>query len=198
MNRVSIALFCILAVMVIFTFWSLDGTEAVYDPLPSINIAIEELQESLGRLMDTVTDTKHVIENIETVEEVTITATINFEKTFEMIATAYDLSVESCGKSPSHPYYGITASGLRAVSGRTVAVDPKVIPLKSILYIEFPEPYTHMDGFYRAEDVGSAIKGNRVDIFFGEDRVGERVVYNECMQFGIRNVIVHLVGGDEQ
>lgn len=111
----------------------------------------------------------------------------------KMKATAYDLSIESCGKPRHHPLYGITASGTKAKPNRTVAVDPKIIPLGSILYIEFPEEYNHMNGLYVAEDTGSAIKGNKIDIFFGEDKPGERKIYNECLKFGVKEVTVYIV-----
>lgn len=51
---------------------------------------------------------------------------------------------------------GITASGTQVTPYYSVAVDPKVIPLGSLVYIN--------GQWYRAEDTGGAIKGNRVDI----------------------------------
>ncbi len=116
---------------------------------------------------------------------------------FIMRASAYDLSVESCGKPRNHKLYGITRSGVYATKGRTVAVDPKVIPLGTKLKIEFDEPYTYLNGEYIAEDTGGAIKGNWIDIFFGEDKQGERKVYNECIQFGMRSVKVYLIKNKE-
>lgn len=110
-----------------------------------------------------------------------------------MTATAYDLSVESCGKDRGHPEYGITFSGTRAEAGRTVAVDPEVIPLGSIIRITFPEEYSHMDGIYVAEDTGSLIKGNRIDIFFGEDEAGSREVNKKALEFGVRYVDVEIL-----
>ena len=51
-----------------------------------------------------------------------------------------------------------TSTGAKATEGRTIAVDPKVIPYGSEVVI---------DGHtYRAEDCGGLIKGNRIDIFF--------------------------------
>lgn len=115
------------------------------------------------------------------------------KKKLKMRASAYDLSVKSCKKTPDHPAYGITKSGTRVAVGRTVAVDPTVIPLKSKLYISFPEKYKHLNGIYVAEDVGSLIKGNKVDVYFGEDKPGEKKVYNEAKKFGIQNVEVYIL-----
>lgn len=110
-----------------------------------------------------------------------------------MRATAYDLSVESCGKRPGHPQYGITTSGARAVVGRTVAVDPTVIPLGSKVFISFPVEYSDLDGIYIAEDTGRLIKGDSIDIFFGEDPEGKRDIYESAMKFGVRYVNVRVL-----
>lgn len=75
-----------------------------------------------------------------------------------MEATAYTNGPESTGKTPSHPLYGITRSGLPTRPG-VVAVDPDVIPLGSIVYVE---GY----GLAVALDTGSAIRGYRVDVWF--------------------------------
>jgi 3D (Asp-Asp-Asp) domain-containing protein len=58
---------------------------------------------------------------------------------------------------------GITFTETHVTEGRTIAVDPKVIPLGSTVYIESDSPY--VGGFYIAEDIGGAIKGNRIDIY---------------------------------
>ena len=75
-----------------------------------------------------------------------------------MEATAYTSGPESTGKRPGHPLYGITRSGLPTRPG-VVAVDPDVIPLGSIVWVE---GY----GLAVALDTGSAIRGNRVDVWF--------------------------------
>ena len=51
-----------------------------------------------------------------------------------------------------------TASGTKPKANYTIAVDTRIIPLCSILYIEG-------FGYFIAQDTGSAIKGNRIDIF---------------------------------
>lgn len=120
----------------------------------------------------------------------------NSIKNLQMVATAYDLSVKSCGKSPSHPAYGITKTGTRATIGRTIAVDPKIIPLKSKVYIEFPDAYKNLNGIYIAEDTGSKIKGNKIDIFFGEDAPGDLTVNKLARKFGLQHVNVYILGND--
>lgn len=117
----------------------------------------------------------------------------NVKKTMKMRATAYDLSFESCGKTRSHPSYGITFSGTRVKMGRTVAVDPEYIPLGSRLKISFSEKYKHLDGIYIAEDTGNKIKGNTVDVFFGEDEAGSRYIYNKAKEFGVQAVKVDIL-----
>lgn len=83
-----------------------------------------------------------------------------------MVATGYDPSPASNGG------YSRTSTGLRIGHG-VVAVDPKVIPLGTKLYIE---GY----GYAVAADVGGAIKGYRIDL--GHDtaqnarKVGRRIV----------------------
>ncbi len=88
----------------------------------------------------------------------------NYKKAMVMSATAYDLSFESCGKNPGDKYYGITASGTQARPG-VVAVDPRVIPLGTKLYIEGLNGASDY-GFAVAEDTGGAIKGEKIDLFF--------------------------------
>jgi 3D (Asp-Asp-Asp) domain-containing protein len=110
----------------------------------------------------------------------------NSTQTLNMSSTAYDLSPESCGKSPGDAGYGITASGTTATAGRTVAVDPSQIPLGTELYIVFPSAWSHLNGIYVAEDTGGAIGNNRIDIFMGENS------YDTCIQYGVHDVTVYV------
>ncbi|QSO50744.1 3D domain-containing protein [Alicyclobacillus curvatus] len=76
---------------------------------------------------------------------------------------------------------GITASGAPVQSGVTIAVDPNVIPLGSIVEVQFPDGTDHM---YKAEDVGGAIRGNRIDIYDPSQQ--------DCYQHGIQHVMVRI------
>lgn len=78
-----------------------------------------------------------------------------------------------------------TAIGTTCVQGRTIAVDKNVIPLKSKVEIIFPEPFTYMNGIYTAEDTGSAIKGNKIDVYFDSLKV--------CNNFGRRDLKARIV-----
>ncbi|SDS80196.1 protein of unknown function [Paenibacillaceae bacterium GAS479] len=73
--------------------------------------------------------------------------------------TAYTAGFASTGKSKGDPGYGITASGATVSEGRTIAVDPDVIPLGWWVYIEGI-------GFRRAEDTGGAVNGKKIDVFY--------------------------------
>lgn len=106
------------------------------------------------------------------------------KKEMVMVATAYDLSLESTGKKPGDKWYGITASGTKARPG-VVAVDPKVIPLGTKLYVESLDG-TPDYGYAIAEDTGGAIKGNKIDLFMETAK--------QVKSFGRRKVKVYIIG----
>lgn len=94
-------------------------------------------------------------------------------RTLSCLGTAY-----SCDGRP-----GVTATGTIVHIG-TVAVDPKVIPLGSKMYI-VSDDGKYVYGFCTAEDTGGLIKGNRVDLYFNTTA--------ECFQFGARRVTVYVL-----
>ena len=92
-------------------------------------------------------------------------STLNFKKSLSMSATGY------------------THTGNRTCTGiwpsvGIVAVDPKVIPLKTRLYID---GY----GYATAMDTGGSIKGNRIDLFFETKK--------EAFKWGRRQVRVFIL-----
>ena len=111
--------------------------------------------------------------------------------------TAYDLSVESCGKVPNEHGYGITASGVdlsghSLESARAIAVDPDVIPLGSDVRISFNDPeWKHLDGWYKAVDTGGAVQGHHIDLFFGDSGsyYPDPILYD----FGVRYATVEVL-----
>jgi uncharacterized protein YabE (DUF348 family) len=84
---------------------------------------------------------------------------MEYWRKIRMLATGY--TAATSGKSEDHPTYGITRSGLRAGHG-IVAIDPRVIPLLSDVYVPGYGEAT-------AGDTGGAILGKRIDLGFEED-----------------------------
>jgi 3D (Asp-Asp-Asp) domain-containing protein len=85
--------------------------------------------------------------------------TFEYWRHFRALATSY--SAATSGKEKDHPYYGITRTGLKAGYG-IIAVDPKVIPLGS-------EVYVPGYGKALAGDTGGSILGRHIDLGFDED-----------------------------
>lgn len=93
------------------------------------------------------------------------------------IITAYCSCKKCCDKDPSNKWYGITATGKKARWG-TVAVDRKVIKMGSELRIAgFPNTT------FRAEDIGGAIKGKHIDLWFPN--------HKEALNFGVQKKQVY-------
>ncbi|MBT9155814.1 MAG: Cell wall-binding protein YocH [Firmicutes bacterium] len=111
--------------------------------------------------------------------------TYRFTRVFYVTATAYTAGPESTGKSPGHPAFGITRSGLPVEVGH-IAVDPDLIPLLSHVWVEGLCAFSaQFNGRYFATDTGSAIQGNRIDIYF------ERV--EDALRFGRRRMRVYVL-----
>lgn len=102
-------------------------------------------------------------------------------RVIEMTATGYTSGIESTGKRPGHPEYGITYSGVKAKRDlySTIAADLRVFPLGTILFVP---GY----GYGVVADKGGAIKGNRLDLYY--DTVKD--VYS---QWGKKKVNVYIV-----
>jgi 3D (Asp-Asp-Asp) domain-containing protein len=104
----------------------------------------------------------------------------NYKKV-QVTATGYTAGIESTGKAIDHPDYGVTYSGVQVRRDlySTVAADLQVFPLGTVLYIP---GY----GYGVVSDKGSAIVGNRIDLYF--DTVDE--VYE---QWGKKSVTVYVI-----
>lgn len=94
--------------------------------------------------------------------------------------THYCPCTKCCGQYAN----GITATGTTATEGRTVAVDPKVIPYGSQVLVRYADGSEHT---YIAEDCGGAIKGNRLDVFMAS--------HDAALTAGVKTAEVFLVGG---
>lgn len=92
--------------------------------------------------------------------------TVRYERSIDMKATSYTASFADCGKNPDHPEFGITYTGMKVRLG-VIAVDPKVIPLGTKVYVEVLGNIPDY-GYAIAADTGSAIKGNLIDLYFDD------------------------------
>lgn len=83
---------------------------------------------------------------------------------FRLKASLYHVGARGVG--------ALDSLGCRVVAMRTAAIDTKVIPRRTVLFIQetvglrMPDGRVH-DGYWYASDTGGAIKGNRIDLFTG-------------------------------
>lgn len=96
--------------------------------------------------------------------------------------TIYTDNIEIVCNATAYTGGGYTATGrecLRDPEGlSTISVDPSVIPLGSIVYVE---GY----GYAVAADTGGAIKGNIIDVYFNS--------LGECYDWGRKDVRVTVI-----
>lgn len=116
--------------------------------------------------------------NMETSDEAVDSSKLNYSYYIDCEATAYDLSPEENGG-----YGGQSATGVPLDKG-VIAVDPKVIPLGTRVYIEAVDG-SWSYGYAVAADTGGAIKGKRVDLCYRTQ--------SECIQFGRRACRVYIL-----
>lgn len=70
---------------------------------------------------------------------------------------------------------GNDSLGCRPIAMRTVAIDPRVVPRRTRLFIketvglELADGSRH-DGYWYASDTGGAIKGDKIDLYTGHGR----------------------------
>ena len=95
--------------------------------------------------------------------------------------THYDCCVECCGKTD-----GITASGTHATPYSTVAVDPSVVPLGADVLVDYGDGELQ---YYRADDTGSGVKGNHIDLCVAS--------HEEALRLGRRTATVYWVATAE-
>jgi len=100
-------------------------------------------------------------------------SSVNRAKTLTMTATAYC----SCYKC-NYPYYGAPSYIGLPLGRGIIAVDPRVIPMGTRLYVE-----GYGEGI--AADQGNAIKGNRIDLCFA--------THQQALSYGMKTVKVTIL-----
>lgn len=94
----------------------------------------------------------------------------NYQSLGTFKLTAYCPCSKCCGKWANDASVKVGSIGVPLVQGTSIAVDPKVIPYRSSVYIDGHK--------YKAHDCGGAIKGNRIDVYFEDHSV--------ALQFGVQ------------
>lgn len=117
-------------------------------------------------------NTKPKVEKVK-VENKEIKEESNLVSLGEFKLTAYCSCSKCCGKWAGSP----TASGVMPKANHTIAVDTSVIPFGTKVMIN--------GNTYVAEDTGSAIKGNKIDIYFDS--------HSKALNFGVRYAEVFVV-----
>lgn len=110
-----------------------------------------------------------------------------YKEVIEVKATAYCLCKKCCGKSETHPEYGVTASGLKIVPGtnmKVIAVDPNLVPLGTKVYVEGLNGAADY-GYAIAADTGSAIKNKKIDLYMD--------THAASLKWGVKNVKVYII-----
>jgi 3D (Asp-Asp-Asp) domain-containing protein len=85
------------------------------------------------------------------------------------VATAYSVTGETKSQSITQ-------------EGRTVAADPRVLPIGTVIEIRNAGPYS---GQYVVQDTGTKIVGRKIDIYIARTR--------EAIKFGVRKVRVRIL-----
>lgn len=108
--------------------------------------------------------------------------TYSYSKAHNVKATAYTAAASENGKWGAVDYFG------NKLKVGTIAVDPKMIPLGTKLYVTGYDYNGLPTGgmIATATDIGGSIKGNRVDLFVPGTT-------SQAMKFGIQDVKVYVI-----
>lgn len=130
---------------------------------------IEKIKLSEKTIKEPVNKIVQIQKNVTTRSGTTINSSTGTTKIFKV--TAYCSCAKCCGKTT-----GITASGTRATSGRTIAASGQ-FAFGTKLLINGQE--------YTVEDRGGAIQGNRIDIYMDS--------HAEALAWGVKYLPVQVV-----
>lgn len=93
-------------------------------------------------------------------------------------SSSMNIKKELTVKAYAYTGGGYTATGTKAKYG-TLAVDPKVIPYGTKVYIK------ELDKVFTAEDCGGGIKGNKIDIYMNSQ--------SACRNWGVRTITLQIL-----
>lgn len=183
MNRNPTKLILILSVI----SWAIIVVSVLVMPANADADPIEEPKEDDGRIPgDDVPATERCYMTDEEVQEdfenyyIEQALLAKANKIDDVKVSHYCCCVKCCGKDD-----GITYSGVKATPGVTVAVDTSIIPLGSDVLVDYGDGIIN---YYRADDTGSAIKGNELDLCVSS--------HQDAINMGVRTATVYWVEAD--
>ena len=179
----------IISMFISVTAWAGTTGEDVaghFQTISTIEEEIEQLKEKQGTAhkmansarelglseeSDTIILAKNIWSNCEAQKSNLKTELDNLKNKVKYIGefklTGYCHCASCCGKST-----GITASGARATEGVTIAADTSKLPMGTRVYIEGV-------GERIVQDRGSAVKGNKLDIYVNQHSKAYNAMYNQ-------------------
>lgn len=143
---------------------ALKETKVKQDNIICQAIEITNLNEYNQELYDQL---KHSQTDLEVLKQNKVAYIGQFKITY------YCACEQCCGKTD-----GITASGVKAQEGVTVAADTSILPFGTKIYIKGI-------GWRTVQDRGGSIKGNKLDIYISS--------HNDPMPYNIQNLDVWVV-----
>lgn len=141
---------------------------------PSIEVVETDTEKLIGSEEEQYEEEIITEEQEEVVEQVEQYSTPQHRSLGTFTLTAYCSCPKCCGKWSK---YNKTESGTTPQQGRTVAVDKSVIPLGTKIMINGNE--------YIAEDTGSGVKRNHIDIYFNS--------HSKALNFGKQKAEVFVI-----
>lgn len=143
-------------------------------------------------LSGNATDTEVSVERHPVTDEVVATEPAVYEGFIPEVTplgkfeiTHYCACQICCGKWALNRPDGVvkTASGADAKAGRTIAVDTSIIPFGTEVVVRYENGD---EAVYVAEDTGnpSVVKGNRIDVYMGDDPGAHEAAWNAGLRYG--------------
>ena len=170
-NNYLIVIACVIALLVanLALVQTIDDYKQKYNKLHTKYA--DEVSEKFDLLDETESLSNEIVRLQETIIELEkeITEQPQWTSLGTFKITAYGIDCLGCT--------GITKSGTVPQTGRTIAVDPTIIPLGSKVMID--------NQVYIAEDTGGAIQGKIIDLFYNTEQ--------ESAEYGVQYKEVYIL-----
>lgn len=167
-NKIKAIIVCAIVTGILTSGGSTDSSESIGADSKTTRATSRFVMSSTSvQAAKTYNTFEETVVSTETVQSVPSKISLG-----EFKLTAYCACIKCCGKTDA-----ITASGVKAVAGTTIAADTSILPFETRVLID--------DHEYTVQDRGGSIKGNRIDIYFN--------THQEALNFGVRHKDVYKI-----